>query len=136
MTSTSPARTFLVVDDGRSPWGIDAASVTSITDERDWTGEPPRALPLAPVDEREDGEARRVLVAHRHVSSASARLPLLGCGRFSVELIPESDVLVLPPILRGWVSHVVFREGRPPLLIVDVDALAARLGAPSEDAPS
>ena len=47
-------------------------------------------------------------------SPSAGELPILGRGLFSVATIPAADVLVLPSILRGWVSHVVFRDGTAP----------------------
>ena len=44
MTSAAPSRTFLVVDDGWTTWGIDAEHVAAVMDEHDWRGSAPWPL--------------------------------------------------------------------------------------------
>ena len=114
---------FMVVRTRDVDVGVDAARVQEVIPLERWGGE--AALELAALVGAAAGEgAARILLVSR-----PGREPLaaLVSGAVALRHVPRAQLLALPAPLAAhvrWVSHVVVSDGKPPLLVLDLDRLA------------
>lgn len=114
---------LMVVRAGGVDVGVDAARVQEVVPIAQWTGEAALDLQQRAGATSSEGAAR-ILVVTR-----DGREPLaaLVSGAVTLRHVPRAQLLAVPSPLRAhvpWVSHVVVTDGEPPLLVVDVGALA------------
>ena len=104
--------------------GVAAERVREVVLLEEWQGEAPLALAgLVGAVATED--VVRVLLVTRQ-----GREPLatLVSGAVRLRHVTRAELLELPaPLARHvkWISHVVVSDGQPPLLVIDVERLAA-----------
>lgn len=116
--------TLMVVHATDCDVGVDAARVQEVIPLERWTGE--AALDLVQLAGAAAAEgAVRILVVAR-----PGREPLaaLVSGVVSLRHVARAELLALPAPLAAhvrWVSHVVVTDGKPPLLVLDAERLAA-----------
>ena len=117
--------TLMVVHAADCDVGVDAARVQEVIPLERWSGEAALDLvQLAGAAAADDGAVRILVVAR------AGREPLaaLVSGTVSLRQVARAELLALPAPLAAhvrWVSHVVVSDGKPPLLVLDTERLAA-----------
>jgi hypothetical protein len=116
--------TLMVVHAADCDVGVDAARVQEVIPLERWSGE--AALDLVQLAGAAPAEgAVRILVVARQ-----GREPLAAVvsGVVSLRQVTRAELLAVPAPLAAhvrWVSHVVVSDGKPPLLVLDAERLAA-----------